>query len=141
MSSEDKQEQSTFLLYNMSITELNLANNQYSEATKEMCEVAVLGTLVKAYMCQDVYLRVLQYMRDNGLYERYIKSILELQFYPPKIEESKQSEVENSSSPEKKQDKGEKGSSSGGVATKVDKYDKISKKFMHDLFNDDDNFM
>lgn len=140
MSSEDKQEQSTFLLYNMSITELNLANNQYSEETKEMCEVAVLGTLVKAYMCQDVYLRVLQYMRDNGLYERYIKSILEVQFYPPKTEENKDKEVQ-SESPSEKQDKGEKGKSSGGVATKVGKYDKISKKFMHDLFNDDDNFM
>lgn len=140
MSSEDKQEQSTFLLYNMSITALNLANNQYSEETKEMCEVAVLGTLVKAYMCQDVYLRVLQYMRDNGLYERYIKSILEIQFYPPKTEENKSEEVQSDSSSEK-QDKGEKGKSSGGVATKVDKYDKISKKFMHDLFNDDDNFM
>lgn len=140
MSSEDKQEQSTFLLYNMSVTELNLANNQYSEETKEMCEVAVLGTLVKAYMCQDVYLRVLQYMRDNGLYERYIKSILEVQFYPPKTEE-KESEVQYDSSSEKQDKNEKKGSSSGGVATKVDKYDKISKKFMHDLFNDDDNFM
>lgn len=131
MSNEDKQEQGTFLLYNMSIAELNLANNQYSEETKEMCEVAVLGTLIKAHAQQDVYLRVLQYMRDNELYERYIKSILEVQFYQPQTNVVKSEEKQS-------EDNADKGSS-GGVATKVDSYDKMSKKFIQDLFKDDDD--
>ena len=133
---EGRETQNTFLLYNMSVTELNMANSQYSDKTKEMCEVAVLGTLTKIYACKDVYLRILQYMRDNDMYERFIKPILELQLFPPETPQSGEGKGEGESEEEGSESK--KKGKSGGVGTKVDKYDKISKKFIQDFFNDDD---
>lgn len=127
----------TFLAYNMAVSKIQMANMQYTEKTKEMCEVAILGTLTEVYAIPEVYQRVLSYMQEHDLYERYLRAILELQFNPP---QPQQVEVQEEDNGDKKQEKSQDDKQSGGgVSTKTDKNKEISKKFIQDMFRLDDN--
>lgn len=146
MSSEEKENIDTYYLYNMALSKIKMANMQYGEDSKEVCELAILGTLAEIYNVKDVYERVLSYLRENELYERYLKAILELQFNPPKMQES-QSQSGNSEG-EEGRDKGENGEykkdtkqskSGGGVSTKADKFKELSQDFINDMFRIDDS--
>lgn len=138
MSSEDKID--TFSIYNMSISKIKMANLEYSEASKEICELAVLNILQSIYHIKDVYERVLTYMQENDLYERFLKSILELQFNPPQSQEDSQSNEKSSDCGESDTKEKKQSQDGGGVKTKVDKFKEISKDFIDDMFRiDDDN--
>ena len=139
-SKENSHEAETFLVYNMSVSKIQMANMQYTPNTKEMCEVAVLGTLTEAYMIPEVYERVLQYMQEHDLYERYLRPILELQFNPPQQQsgEGNGNSGGEQNDTDKKEEK-QKQSDGGGVSTKTDKNKEISKKFIEDMFRIDDN--
>lgn len=139
-SKENNHEAETFLAYNMSVSKIQMANMQYTPNTKEMCEVAVLGTLTEAYMIPEVYERVLQYMQEHDLYERYLRPILELQFNPPQQQsgEGNGNGGGEQNDTDKKEEK-QKQSDGGGVSTKTDKNKEISKKFIEDMFRIDDN--
>ena len=139
-SKENSHEAETFLAYNMSVSKIQMANMQYTPNTKEMCEVAVLGTLTEAYMIPEVYERVLQYMQEHDLYERYLRPILEVQFNPPQQQsgEGNGNSGGEQNDTDKKEEK-QKQSDGGGVSTKTDKNKEISKKFIEDMFRIDDN--
>ena len=147
MSLEDKKDNNTdsnsetFLMYNMAVGKIRMANMQWSEDTKEMVEVAVMGALVEVYNGKDVYERVLSYMQENDLYERYARAILELQFNPPQVQKQAGS-GEGGEGNEEKQDgktSEDKQTGNGGVSTKTDKNKEISKKFIEDMFRIDDS--
>lgn len=142
-SKENNHEAETFLAYNMSVSKIQMANMQYTPNTKEMCEVAVLGTLTEAYMIPEVYERVLQYMQEHDLYERYLRPILELQFNPPQPQQNGEGNGNGGSGQSDADKKEEKQTQSdnkqgGGVSTKTDKNKEISKKFIEDMFRIDD---
>ena len=151
MSEHDKEkelEQETYVLYNMAITKIKMADSQYSEDTKEMCEVAVMGCLLDAYQIHDVYCRVLQYLRDNNIYERYLRPILELSLYPPEIktQSNGSGNGEGNSNGHGEENEGingeskeEKSNSDSNIKTKADTYDKISKRFIQDMFRSDND--
>lgn len=135
MSEQDKE---TYVLYNMVISKIKMADSQYSDDTKEMCEVAIMSALFEAYQIQDVYYRVLQYMRDNEIYERYLRPILELSLYPPEADNQTKGDGENTDNDEYNS-KEEKSNSDSNVKTKTNTYDKISKKFIEDMFRSDND--
>ena len=146
MNEQEKQlEQETYVLYNIAITKIKMADSQYSEDTKEMCEVAVMGTLLESYKIRDVYYRILQYMRDNNIYERYLKPILELSLYPPEIKtQGSENAGEGSGNSDGEEAIGdgnreEKTNYDSNTKTKTDTYDKISKKFIQDMFRSDND--
>lgn len=123
----------TFLLFNELAGTIEAINMQYNDKTKSMCNVVVFGCLVKAYSIHEVYERLLSYMQDNNLYERYLSCILELQFNPPKSEEV-ESDID---APDGKPDNKQRGNK-GGVATKVDDNKSITKVFIENLFKDNE---
>ena len=146
MNEQEKQlEQETYVLYNMAITKIKMTDSQYSENTKEMCEVSVMGTLLESYKIRDVYCRILQYMRDNNIYERYLKPILELSLYPPEIKtQGSENAGEGSGNSDGEEAIGdgnreEKTNYDSNTKTKTDTYDKISKKFIQDMFRSDND--
>lgn len=147
MSLEDKKDNNTdsnsetFLMYNMAVGKIRMANMQWSEDTKEMVEVAVMGALVEVYNEKDVYERVLSYMQENDLYERYARAILELQFNPPQVQKQAGSGEGGEGNEEKQDGKAskDKQTGDGGVSTKTDKNKEISKKFIEDMFRIDDS--
>lgn len=129
-----------FLAYNMGVTKIKMADMQYSEDSKEMCEVAVMGVLAEVYLMRSVYENILQYMMDNGIYERYLRPILELQLNPPKEKEVESKSENGESSENEKGDNSEKNKGkNGGVSTKTDKHREISKKMIEDMFRIDEN--
>lgn len=142
MSSEEKENIDTYYLYNMAISKIKMADMQYGEDSREVCELAVLATLAEIYNIKDVYERVLSYLQENELYERYLKPILELQFNPPKSQES-QSQSENGEGGEEGENKeykkdAKQSKSGGGVSTKSDKFKEMSQDFINEMFRIDD---
>lgn len=139
MNSDEQQnnQEHTFLPYNATISKVKMIDETYSEETKEMCEVALYGILMEIYNNTEVYHRVLGKMRELDLYERYIRVIFELQFNPP--QEQQIATGDNNTSPSKPEQNNNQ-SSNSNVATKQDDTKEISKKFIRDIFNDDNNF-
>lgn len=124
-----------FLTYNEIIGTLNAINMQYSDESKPMCNIIVFGALIKCYNNKEIYNRVLQYMMDNDLYERYLSVILELQFNPPtkRAELSENGEDSGDKKPANSKDKG------GNLATKPnDKNENITELFIRNLFKEDE---
>lgn len=123
----------TFLLYNKCVGTLQAINMQYNEETKSMCNVIVFSTLADAYQIKEVYERLLNFMRENDLYERYLACILELQFNPPK-QEKQEGESSNNSEQKSSEEKGK-----GGVGTKRSEDNKkITEMFIKKLYEDED---
>lgn len=147
MSSEEKEKNiDTFSLYNMAISQIKMVGSEYKEDSKEICELAVLKILSAIYDVKDVYERVLSYMQENDLYERFLKVILELQFNSPQSqsgegdgEEGEEGNGENSD--KESSSKEGKTSQSGGVKTKADKFKGLSKEFIDSIFRIDDTDM
>ena len=133
---KESAEQETYILYNMTITKIKMANSQYNEDTKEMCEVAVMGALSEAYQITDVYHQVLQFMRDNEIYERFLKPILELSLYPPQLKQKQNGQGRGEPSGG---DKKENSTGNDSIKTKTDKYSEISQKFIQYMFKIDDD--
>lgn len=132
-----EKEKESFLIYNMSICKIKMTDSQYSEDTREMCEVSILSILTEAYKIEDVYKRILSWMQKNDLYEKYIRPILELQLNPPKQKEIELKNENGESSESEKSYNSEK--KNGGVGTKTDRYKEISKKMIEDMFRVDEN--
>lgn len=133
---KESAEQETYILYNMTITKIKMANSQYNEDIKEMCEVAVMGALLEAYQITDVYRQVLQFMRDNEIYERFLKPILELSLYPPQLKQKQNGQGKGKPSSGNKK---ENSTGNDGIKTKTDKYSEIYQKFIQDMFKIDDD--
>lgn len=138
MKKSDSNENSpeTFLAYNEAISTLQAVDMQYEEATKNMCLVGVYAILGKIYNLKEVYCRVLEFMMENEMYEKYLPSILELQFNPPSLKTSEGNgeieDIENKTDNPKQEGK-------GGIGTKTDESTKISDHFIRDLYKDEDD--
>ena len=84
-------------------------------------------------------------MRDNNIYERYLKPILELSLYPPEIKtQGSDNAGEGSGNSDGEEAIGdsnreEKTNYDSNTKTKTDTYDKISKKFIQDMFRSDND--
>lgn len=144
----------TFFAYNEAMGMLKVTNAQYSEDTKEVCELTVFSLLTKIYYLKDVYSKILEYMQQEGIYERYARAILEIQLNPPPPPQAQQSqsqesgegdgqnntENQNQSTQENQQKPQDKPESGGGVATEQHRSNGITREFLNNLFRDDDTF-
>lgn len=131
---ENKNTPETFLLFNELVGTIEAINLQYNNKTKSMCNVVVFGCLAKAYSIHEVYERLLCYMQENDLYERYLPCILELQFNPPPS--NLVQEIEQNKKGNNEETKAEKG---GGIKTKkIEENKDITKIFIDNLFKDEE---
>lgn len=108
-------------------------NNQYNDSSKEIIESAISDVLYSIYNNKEVYMDIISFMRNEGIYERYIRAILELQINSPKTEIAQNSEI-SENIPKEKDTKGEHIVKTKDTDTNKD----ITKKFIDNLFKNED---
>ena len=130
---------------NLTVEELNSFLERGFMPQTSMPPLGDIEALLESYKIRDVYYRILQYMRDNNIYERYLKPILELSLYPPEIKtQGSENAGEGSGNSDGEEAIGdsnreEKTNYDSNTKTKTDTYDKISKKFIQDMFRSDND--
>lgn len=129
----------TYILYNKTISMIQLVDCKYEEEMAESFEYAIFNILQECYANQEVYERVICYLKEHDIYTRYIKPILEIQY---------QSAVINSLPSEQLNNQGKnnqnllneknKQNTEGNLKTREDKSTKIDKNFINRFYSDED---
>lgn len=135
IESKDLQDE-TYILYTKAISLFEMIKAQYNEDMKQSFDLAVYEILRGVYSNKEVYTRVLQYMRDEDIYARHIKPILEIQFNTPQPQ-SVMANSQPSNKNDEQQTKEQKTEDSN-IATDVQKNKNINQDYIRRLFDIDE---
>lgn len=124
----------TFMLYNECIGVIKGINKQYNEDNKEISEIGVYSALYKAKnLDNDTYLKIMEYIINNNLYEKYSKPILELNYNY--LETSKQETQTNNNNNQNSKPKENNNNSNIKTQTNND----INEMFIKRLYEDNED--
>lgn len=126
----------SYVIYTKAVSMVQMIDARYEEEMAESFDYAMFGVLMECYPYKEPYERLLTYMQEHGIYMRYIKPILEIQYNsidPKEVKQSNNTNVENTNKSNKDENSG-----NGRVSTETDKSKIINKDFINRLFLDED---